>query len=109
MSRAIKYRAWADEKIHDVRAISFTETGEVHRILDTEGVQRVPKALLQFTGFKDKHGREVYDGHVLAVNGQARIVIKWESNRWNHQLPKKTIYEIIGDIYQNPELASKKI
>jgi hypothetical protein len=56
MTRPTKYRAWANGKMHDVRAISFTESGDVHRILDSEDVQRVPEALLQFTGLHDKNG-----------------------------------------------------
>jgi hypothetical protein len=76
--------------------------------MDAEGVKRVPKALLQFTGFKDKNALEVYDGDAIAVNGKARVIIKWESNRWNHQLPAKTIYAVIGNVYENPELLAKQ-
>ena len=63
---------------------------------------------MQFTGFSDRNKREVYEGDIIAVNGKARVVIRWENNRWAHQLPAKTIYEVIGNIYENPELISKK-
>jgi hypothetical protein len=106
--RPIKFRAWADDKMREVRAISFTDKGEVFRILDGEGVQRVPQALVQFTGFRDKKRREVFEGHIVAINGNARAVVQWQDYRWHPQLPKKTLYEIIGNVFENPELLAKR-
>lgn len=107
--RPIRFRAWDGERMYyGIRAISFTEDGRLHRVMDAEGVQRVPEALLQFTGFRDKMKLEVYDGDVIAVNGKARVIIKWLNNRWSHQLPAKTIYEVIGNVYENPELLAKQ-
>lgn len=110
--RPLKLRAWDGERMYyGIRAISFTEDGQLHRFMDAEGVQRVPKALLQFAGYKDKNKNkiEVYEGDIIGVNGKARVVIRWNSNRWTHQLPAKTIYEVIGNTYENPDLISKKI
>ena len=67
MNRHIKYPAWANGKMRDVRAISFTEAGEVHRIMDHEGVQRVPEALREFPGLRDKNGEQIWDGDILLV------------------------------------------
>jgi hypothetical protein len=45
--RPLKLRAWDGERIYyGIRAISFTEDGQLHRFMDAEGVKRVPKALL---------------------------------------------------------------
>mgnify|MGYP001114648483 FL=1 len=76
----IKFRAFANGKMRKVRAISFTETGEVHRILDGEEVQRVPEALLQFTGLRDTNGTEVYAGYVIRLYDTNRYCIcgDWE-------------------------------
>lgn len=134
MNRPIKFRAFADGKMHEVRAISFTEAGDVHRILDSEGVQRVPEALLQFTGLRDKNGKEIYEGNVVRWDDQSggkywrvaqvyyddfgRLCYEFLPSTTTKQLIGDIWYqgnfayaeetdkelEVIGDIYQNPEL-----
>jgi hypothetical protein len=118
MNRPTKYRAWANGKMREVRAISFTETGEVHRILDSEGVQRVPEALLQFTGLTDKDGTEIYEGDVFQDEEDSSCEhVEWddEFGGWSTQAwysvgefaqIAKSL-EVIGTIYENPELLAK--
>jgi uncharacterized phage protein (TIGR01671 family) len=132
MNRPIKFRAFANGKMHEVRAISFTETGEVHRILDSEGVQRVPEALLQFTGLTDKSSKEICEGDILRYcafyprDFQERNPHKrhgriagpvTRKEGWLFVEPpikgsEETLlykgedeqWEVIGNIYENPEL-----
>jgi uncharacterized phage protein (TIGR01671 family) len=127
MNHPIKYRAWADGKMREVRAISFTETGEVHRIMDSDGVQRWPIVLLQFTGLKDKNGKEIYEGDVVRVHGDAfdkddepEFEVKWhkqsgyfmEDDMGGDYIPclgdDNYELEVIGNIYENAELITKK-
>ena len=107
MSRPIKFRAYADEKMVRVRAMSFDDKGDALHIMDEEGVQRVPDSLMQFTGFLDKKRREVYEGDIIAVNANAATVMRWQEYRWYPQLPKKTLFEVIGNVHENPELVAK--
>ena len=101
--KEIKFRAW-DKKCKEmfrVFMLSYIEgkglivSGRGGSI-DGEDVE-----LMQFTGLKDKNGKEIYEGDILKWNGEKQIAelriefdmdFPWEAS------------EIIGDIYSNPEL-----
>lgn len=69
----------------------------------------------QFTGLKDKNGKEVYEGDILMHKGAKGIVIYENSNAmFMVRFPLlRSVYsfdsiegeiEIIGNIHENPEL-----
>lgn len=70
----------------------------------------------QFTGLKDKHGKEIYEGDVLKENTtKSKYIIEWradtaafvmvssKTDQWYDMMFAKHI-EIIGNIHDNPEL-----
>lgn len=66
--------------------------------------------VVQFTGHKDKHDREIYEGDILQIinpfdsNGRVgRFEVKIpDIFTWQSRHPFKM--EVVGNIYNNPEL-----
>lgn len=130
-----KFRAWdvlAEKMIDEIQMISFVRKEIIGKFSD--GSTSVPLKfederngedviLMQSTGLKDKNGKEIFDGDVLACKTDDEVInlnIFWdeehalfmfESKKYNEQellaeLVEDNIYpfEIIGNIYENPEL-----
>lgn len=67
--------------------------------------------LMQFTGFKDKKGVDIYEGDiVVCLDGYDKTFrskpyeIIWRPSECGFNLNPYQIYEVIGNIYENPEL-----
>lgn len=111
--REIKFRAWDGEQM---LYMPLTTNFGLHRffgILDDECIA------MQYTGLKDKNGREIYEGDVCNINPDddnwIDIVVSdknWlELSRYkNHCVTDCSLYEhhdqveVIGNIYEHPEL-----
>jgi uncharacterized phage protein (TIGR01671 family) len=78
------------------------------------------KNLMQFTGLKDKNGKEIYEGDILAAPHTYNIEIIYKNGGFlmeffddigekceyhlNKELIEQDDLEIIGNKYENPEL-----
>jgi uncharacterized phage protein (TIGR01671 family) len=76
---------------------------------------------MQYTELKDKNGKEIYDGDIVRVGGKWRLAVVYtrafcafelqntdreECMDLRHEHMKR--YEVIGNIYENPELLKEK-
>ncbi|KMO85854.1 hypothetical protein AB840_11345 [Megasphaera cerevisiae DSM 20462] len=150
--RDIKFRAWDRNKkmmekvvciemlspyVYTNVIVEFKEHGRVindnHLIGGTDGCDTA--ILMQYTGLKDSHGKEIYEGDILGVtiinrrDGSKRkpynliVVYKngsfvyqyiqggWkESNIYNHidNWADDVTFEIIGNRYENPDLLKER-
>ncbi len=125
--REIKFRAWDKhaKKMGKVTGIIFSDVqhtlvryqyvDDKGRIVDDQshidekGCGCV--ALMQYTGLKDKNGVEVYEGDVLKCRTQIVKTTRWielkeviEDIRQAYHFINFDDLEIIGNIYNNPEL-----
>lgn len=116
MNREIKFRAWnVDEMIYSIAVKdSFAFSHGEH--LQVENGER-NYTIMQFTGLLDKNGNEIYEGDILSqhfstsFNSAGRLEnkvlqeVKWDKAGFNISHPlRMDIYEVIGNIYENPEL-----
>ena len=121
MNREIKFRAWDIERreIFIPFSLSFQKTkGMVCRRKikgSSNDIIEVPKVqLMQYTGLLDKNGKEIYEGDILRSDVHiVTVVYTDESASFDLETIKKglmgmagvnSILEIIGNIYENPEL-----
>lgn len=103
MSREIKFRAWDGEEMHysekDGLQTFFAYVG-------SEAWESCP--LMQFTGLTDKNGKEIYEGDVVILEGGHPMEIKfiWGAFLADRIYGGQEAYrmEVIGNIYENPEL-----
>lgn len=116
--REIKFRAWdkLNKEMFNVESINFQER-RVYR--DTVSYREFNDIeLMQYTGLKDKNNKEIYEGDILFEsfgeryyrvifeNGSFRAEFKGDFEEYSFDLIDVVAqsYEVVGNIYENPEL-----
>lgn len=130
----IRFRAWHKEskKMHDISGIDFAN--EFAWLLHNEMFTRIYASkcelheihLMQYTGFKDKEGNEIYEGDILAYDFTGGVeCYVLERNPDDNQIHARYLYMsgynteylgevplasslIIGNQWENPDLLEAK-
>lgn len=117
MNREIKFRAWDGKTILDWISCKY----HISAMLDIPSF-----TLMQYTGLKDKNGKEIYEGDIIkdCLTDMISVVkygmcVKHAYNGWfvenesfnyvsqinaDYDTNLNSMIEVIGNIYENPEL-----
>lgn len=63
--------------------------------------------LMQFSGLKDKNNNEIYEGDVIYIAGEGKVLVKFPFFDLYERVycgDSNDIENILGNIYENPEL-----
>jgi hypothetical protein len=131
MQREIKFRAWdkSEKRMCQVSSLMHAQNGvDSGNIFDNKPdrgrtvgfLEREDAVLMQYTGLHDKSGRDICEADILS-SGIGPLDVHWDGSaaRWvmtrrykndfffqdlDMSVEKLSAYEVIGNIYEHPEL-----
>ena len=118
--REVRFRVWDIGGMIKPRKIRIDGTGKVYEKLQNGEWRKLKGYVLeQWTGLKDKNGRDVYEGDILLTDTSWHVIVRWidESSKdmgnprcgWSiHRGSWLDKCEVIGNIHEDSELLEEK-
>lgn len=123
--RDIKFRAW-DSRLAKMTYTPIIGNGRFYwgweqLESDWSNLDEGKQYLMQYTGLKDKNGKEIYEGDIVYHSyyketgkmifdlSASAYRIEWLDGKTNemYRVDQKS-FEVIGNIYENPELLKEE-
>lgn len=120
MSRERKFKVWHQGQMHE-HGYTITMHGAVYKPDGFDNEEYCPDAvLIEWTGLKDIDGSEIYEGDLLDVDPDSRVLgeVILEDGSWRFSYPdwdqtlekprinerNACIVSKVGNRYENPDL-----
>ena len=114
--REIIFKSWdkLNKDMFNVESINFQERRVYKNTVSYRKFEDID--LMQYTGLKDKNGKEIYEGDIVTLhNGKYKVIFNTEEARFvlrddefEMNIPftnnNNERMEVLGNVYENPEL-----
>jgi uncharacterized phage protein (TIGR01671 family) len=118
----MRFRAWDETERRMIEVATYhLDTGRVMAAEDGWDWYQKIRPIMQFTGLKDKNGKEIYEGDILdwKINsshdmylGSGEVVYIegafWSCAKYLSEMVRYHDAEVIGNIYEDEHLLTKK-
>jgi uncharacterized phage protein (TIGR01671 family) len=111
--REIKFRAWDDKRKLMYLAVGICCDGTPFDHEEKVLYDTIP---MQFTGLRDRSGKEIFEGDIISYKiemagytDKHKEVVIFKEGRFKPVIHPHYEPQIIGNIYENPELLKEKL
>ncbi len=107
MDREIKFRVWDGEQMISPDYVNRQGYG----CWKSNSIPETSNRIMQYTGLKDKVGKEIYEGDIVKKIGypQTTFAVTFNNGRFNVSIYHMVVIKVIGNIFENAELLTPSV